>query len=250
MTKIRKKLRFRFGRDPYVRKMPRRCSLEGRRPIHFLHIGKNAGNQFKILADQINVNQRSVWIVKHRHGVGLADLPKPEGYVFSIRSPVSRFRSAFYSRKRFGKPKFNVPWSKDETPSFERFEHANDLAEALFTEGQSGLDAAAAMMSIKHVSSPQFSWFSAKGNFLTTRPPTGILRTEHFEADMRSWMARNRIDCPIEFETKSDTAHVFDYSNIPVISAEGCAKLERWYAADMELYRMCEAWILANQADG
>src|SRR5215469_6421945 len=102
-----------------------------RTTIHFLHIGKNAGTQIKFVAQQINQNDENCRIVTHPHEVKLGHLPQGARYFFSIRNPLTRFKSAFYSRKRKGLPRFFLDWSAEEKQVFSSFEHANDLAEAL-----------------------------------------------------------------------------------------------------------------------
>ena len=105
------------------------------REIHFLHIGKNAGTAIASLLSYWNQQCSDIGFVKHSHSVRLRDLPPPAEYFFSIRNPVSRFVSAFYSRKRKGLPRFHFEWSPDEELAFKTFEHATNLAEYLFLTG-------------------------------------------------------------------------------------------------------------------
>ena len=209
--------------------------------VHFLHIGKAAGTQVEKLADAINASPGSVHIRKHGHAVLLRHLPKKTLYFFSIRRPDTRFRSGFYSRKRQGLPAHNVPWTEAEARAFAAFEHANDLAEALF--GPRGAEAAAAMLSIQHAALHQVDWFKGRGFFLQDRPPLAILRQEHFDTDLQ------RLRVSLGLETLPDLpaqAHRSDYTDTPPLSDKATTNLRRWYAADDAFYDMCEGWLTSR----
>jgi hypothetical protein len=133
------------------------------RLLHFLHIGKCAGTQIKALAEKINANNPDVRIMAHPHRVTLANLPPDAEYFFSIRSPDTRFVSGFYSRKRKGRPRYHVEWSANEKQAFDSFEQANNLAEALFEDGDAGFCAFAAIKSIEHVAIDQSDYFRSLG---------------------------------------------------------------------------------------
>jgi hypothetical protein len=66
----------------------------------FLHVGKNAGTQILHLASQLQNN--GIVINKMPHRGRLMDISGNDRYFFSIRDPISRFKSGFYSRKRKG----------------------------------------------------------------------------------------------------------------------------------------------------
>ena len=220
--------------------------LDQREIIHFLHIGKNAGNQIKHLASLVNDASLKYRILVHRHNVTLSDIPADARYFFSIRSPVSRFKSGFYSRKRMGRPLRNSKWSEMEQRAFERFEHADEIATALFKNGSEGRDAMCAIKSIKHCANDQISWFTGQLYFLDTRPPVGIIRTESLESDFNAMLAR--LGGSIAFTSTSDPvlSHRNDYSKTVDLSEEAVENLKRWYGQDMEFYRHCEAWIRAQ----
>jgi len=214
--------------------------------IHFLHIGKCAGSQMGRISRQINNTPGSRKIIKHRHDVYLRDIHKDADYFFSIRQPFTRFVSGFYSRKRKGAPKLNIPWSKDDTFAFETFEHANDLAEALFEKSELGRKAWAAMKSIRHTEQNQSDWFYCAGGFLYTRPPVWILRQESFDADLETFFARANLNTAtdnVQISRDPKAAHANDYTNIPALSDKARDKLAIWYAQDIAFYDMCENWM-------
>ncbi|HKL69567.1 sulfotransferase family 2 domain-containing protein [Salibaculum sp.] len=220
--------------------------------IHFLHIGKNAGTQIKRISEVISEGSPNRPIVSHTHDFFLKHLPPKAKYFFSLRDPVSRFKSGFYSQKNHGRPAFNVPWSSDEEITFQEFEHANDLAESLFVEGDLGMKAWAAINSIRHTAQHQSDWFYLRGNFLQLTPPVWIIRQENFDEDLEIFLARAGYDIPLEdlvAPPQSTASNRNDYSDIPPISDKGKENLRRWYAQDFELYRACEDWLDAQKAE-
>lgn len=234
----------RLGYDPVLRKVAR---SKGRQRIHFLHIGKNAGTQMKGIAKQVNATSKKVAIVKHGHDVFLKDIPADEAYAFSIRDPLSRFRSGFYSRKRKGQPKTYNEWNAYEAEAFATFDHANDLAEALFAEGDLGLRAFGAMKTIRHTAQNQSDWFYCCGNFLTVRPPVWIIRQKHFDTDVQDFARRAGLDVTFALSDAPERAHRNDYSDIPPLSDKAVENLRRWYVQDFEFLRACETWLDANR---
>ncbi|MBW8636201.1 sulfotransferase family 2 domain-containing protein [Hoeflea sp. WL0058] len=214
----------------------------GKTRVHFLHIGKNAGTTISRACEAANVKSGNTVFVKHSHSVRLRDLPFDDPYFFSIRNPVNRFVSAFYSRKRKGMPRVHYEWSANEQAAFTRFEHADELAKALFVPGLDGAAALSAIKSISHTSMNQIDWFSEMGNFLSLRPPVHIGRQEHLRNDLEILFVALGFPMPELVEDPVNT-HRTDYSSIPPLSEEGRANIERWYSQDLEFYKVCEAWI-------
>lgn len=221
-----------------------------KKQIHFLHIGKNAGTQIKHIAKQINREAGPVRIVSHGHNVRLVDLPAGAAYFFSLRSPEQRFRSAFYSRKRQGRPRHHIEWTDDERQAFSTFEKANDLAEALFEEGKTGFEAFCAMKSISHCAMNQVDWFARAGAFLELHPPIAIIRQEEFDADMAFLLRKLGLNAPHEATQDPAASHANDYSGAPALSDKAKANLAAWYAQDVEFRRRCLEWIAENQTNG
>jgi hypothetical protein len=216
----------------------------GREIVHFLHIGKNAGSQLSYLFPRINKQDKvGIRLRKEGHKVTLAMLPPDARYFISIRDPISRFRSGFYSRKRKGKPLYDVEWTADEALAFENFEHANELAEALFLDTERGVAATAAMRSISHLAMNQVDWFPQRGFLFRNRPPVWILRTESFESDLRILLDRLGIDAEVETTRDEVSSHRNDYSNVPPLSELAVENLKRWYAQDFAFCAMCRDWL-------
>lgn len=211
--------------------------------VHFLHIGKNAGTQIAKVAQQINAQYPKLRILKHEHDVTLRDLPSGAIYFFSIRNPIKRFVSGFYSRKRKGQPRLNKEWSPDEALAFAEFEHAVDLAEGLFESGAKGLKAFYAIKSMRHTAQSQVDWFCMQGHFLELTPPVWIIRQEKFDADLAEFQKRLGIEANVAITDDPAQAHKTDYSTVPPLTEKAIGNLARWYAQDFEFYRVCEAWI-------
>ncbi|MGG7567236.1 hypothetical protein ACQ5SO_13880 [Rhodovulum sp. DZ06] len=220
------------------------------RTIHFLHIGKAAGSQVKGLAAQLNGRDGDVKILKHHHDVYLRELPKDCEYFFSIRNPITRFKSGFYSRKRKGQPKLYIDWTAHEAQAFADFEHANDLAEALFRDDATGDRAWMAMKAIQHTAQNQSDWFYLRGALFEVQPPIWIIRQEHFEDDLKEFMARADLGVdPSTLQIARDKvgAHANDYTDIPELSELAQENLRRWYAQDVAFYAACTRWLEAQR---
>lgn len=213
------------------------------REIAFLHIGKNAGTQIMHLAQQIMAH--GLVIHQLSHATKLYQVPEKLDYFFSIRDPITRFKSGFYSRKRKGMPRIYVEWTRPEAIAFGQFEHANDLAEALFRPDARGLAAAQAIQAIRHTSMQQTDWFERVG-YLDARPPLWIIRQENFEQDFDVFLARAGLPLTVgQLKPAQDAAaaHRNDYSQTPALSDLARENLRRWYARDLVFYDLCVAWM-------
>lgn len=214
-----------------------------RRQVQVLHIGKTAGTQLAGLLRCLDQRAGRAVFVPNNHAVRLRDLAPRADYLFAVRDPVTRFRSAFYSRKRQGRPAYDVPWRPDEALAFAAFAEANDLAEALWQEGALGEAARAAIQSIQHAAEAQADWFAPLGFFLTRRPPVAIFRQEAFDADWRRFTAALGLgdDAPRP-DPDPVAAHRNDYTGTPALSAAAVEALRLWYARDCAFHARCSAW--------
>lgn len=216
-----------------------------RRKVHFLHVGKCAGTAIKDLAAQINARPGGPRIAVHGHSRKLADLPLEAEYFFSVRHPISRFRSAFYMRKRKEQPRLYREWSPGEQEAFLRFPEANDLAESLFAAGAAGCDAFAAMQSIGHMSF-QHGCFKLR-DIVAARPPICVLRQERLAHDVAHLLGLLGVRDDVSLPSESRRAHRNDYSNVPPLSQKAIANLTLWYAADINYYQLIDAWMENRQ---
>lgn len=137
--------------------------MRGKKPIHFLHIGKTAGTAIKnsFGSKEFCVYGKHLFIF-HGHTIGLSEIPNKESVFFIVRDPISRFVSGFYSRYRMGMPRTYNPWKNGEEEAFKEFSNPNSLAEALScNDGDKRKHASEAMRSIGHVKTSYYDWFQS-----------------------------------------------------------------------------------------
>ena len=225
-----------------------RRSRKNRRMIYFLHIGKAAGSQVAQAIEQINKHEPGVLMQSLPHDLLLKDVPEDSDYFFSIRDPISRFVSGFYSRKRMGRPKYNVPWTSTEERAFGEYEHANDLAESLFSDGMAGMRAVGAIKAIRHTAQDQIDWFVLVGDIFSVRPPIWVLRQERFDEDFATFVERAGLAFTPDLRRDSVGSHANDYSQVPPLSDKARDNLRRWYAQDFAFYDAVETWMAEQSA--
>lgn len=214
--------------------------------VHYLHPGKTAGTQVKLLIaelDRLGVTPR---IVGRGHGARINRVPEGARYTFSVREPVARFYSGFYSRLRKGRPAHDSEWSADEALAFEAFAHATELGEALSDSGERRSLAVKALLSIQHVGDEQVGWFLREGFVLERRPPVHILRQEKLASDIDVLLTALGITERPALDRDDPRAHRSDYSGIPPLSDLARTNLGEWYRRDVEFYRICDAWADEN----
>lgn len=212
--------------------------------VHFLHIGKCAGSQIKFIANMVK-KESSLNIIKHEHFIKIDDIPIKSKYFFAIRKPDARFVSAFYSRKRKGAPKNYNEWSINESKAFSKFEHANELAEALYEKGGNGQEALHAMLSIRHVNTYQVDWIkSLNKDIFEDENLIGIIRQENFNNDVIQILKKLNIKNPREKISNNEIdAHKNDYTNIPNLTEKAKKNLSIWYSQDWLFYEKCVGYI-------
>ena len=214
--------------------------------IIFLHIGKNAGTQIMNLASQLEFY--GINIEKFQHYEKFDSLPLGNKYFFSIREPISRFKSGFYSRKREGMPRHYSKWSEHEQIAFKNFKTANDLAESLFKNTKMGYLAAQAIQSITHTSMHQIDWFN-KYAFFELNPPIWIIRQENFVEDFDKFLIKLGLKInskDLNILTDDIGSHKNKYDKKIEFSDLAVSNLKRWYARDYIFYDICNNWIKCN----
>lgn len=226
-----------------------RRSRKNRRVIYFLHIGKAAGSQVKHAIEQINKHEPRIFMQSLPHDIFLKDLPEEAEYFFSIRDPITRFVSGFYSRKRMGRPKYDVPWTSSERSAFGDFEHANELAQSLFSGGKQGMRAIGAIKAIRHTAQDQIDWFALVGDIFSGRPPIWVLRQERFDEDFNTLVERAGLSFKPDLRRDDVGSHANDYSQVPPLSDKAKDNLRQWYAQDFAFYDAVQTWM-AEQSTG
>lgn len=216
--------------------------------LAYLHIGKTAGTQIKFIFARLQ--WQGVKLTSFGHGKRLLDIPAGIPYFFSVRHPISRFVSGFYERKRQGGRVYKNQWSSFEARAFADFDHANELAEALFSDGEIGRRAREAILSISHTSMLQVDYFKRAGHFLQERPPLAIIRQENFHEDLQSLLSILGIETAVStlVDHRKSLTRVTDYREVPRLSAMATQNLSDWYVQDIWFYRTCEEWITEERA--
>jgi len=215
--------------------------------VNFLHIGKTGGSvirnslkKYAKMGDYSLVFNHHI-LAFHHHSYFLMKVPKGEKVVFFVREPISRFVSGFYSRKRKGKPLYNISWKKEEGEAFGLFETPNQLASALSSKKQSTRRAAIlAMNSITHVKSSYWDWFKNKKYFISRLNDILFVGTqENLDKDFeklkkildvnKARLTRNKIKM---------------HKNPPGLdkhlSLKSKRNLKKWYAKDFEFIKLCK----------
>lgn len=236
MKKIIKKYIQKFGY-----KISKSSNLN-KNDIAFLHIGKNGGTQIINIFSKLNDYRFN--IKKQNHHIKLFDIPENCRYFFSIRKPVTRFVSGFYSRLRKGKPRIFVEWTDEEKFAFNNFKSANDLAESIFLDNENGEKARIAITSIGHISHHQIDWFK-EFSFLENRPPLFIIRQEKLTDDINQLLRLLNVkeDAKNLVDENPIISHRNDYTYVQPLSDLAIKNLNKWYIRDNFFYNMCEKWI-------
>lgn len=213
--------------------------------VNYLHIGKTGGSQIKYILNR-NSKKNFKFKILH-HSIKLSNLPYNEKYFFSIRDPISRFRSAFFYRKNKGLPGVFQDWKLHEKKAFEIFSNANDLAENLFKSNTIGNCATAAMLSISHLCNQQSGWFE-KNAFFDLRPPVHIIRQEHLKDDMNVLLKKlfTQNDYDLNLTDDENVSRKNKYPKDSKLSSLALMNLNKWYSSDIYFYKLCEDWIKNN----
>lgn len=210
----------------------------GRPRAHYLHVGKTGGTAVKAALRPV-ATQGRYRLDLHGHDFTLADVPSGERFFFAVRDPVSRFVSAFYSRKRRGADPGGLhPWSPAEAEAFAEFPTANALAEQI----DGSPSAAAAMRSIVHVRSHYSTWFGPPGELLTRRSDLlFVLRQEHLDADFARLVDRLGLAGRAALPTDDPRAHRGPRDVDRTLSDRAVGNLREWYADDIRFVELCES---------
>jgi hypothetical protein len=162
--------------------------------------------------------------------------------IFSLRDPVSRFVSAFYSRLRCGRPRYFFPWSELEQRLFSAFPTPEALALALADPGsQHHALAREALEGIRHFRRLN-RWLIGEDFLLARR--SMILFVAFQESLARDFeILRRLLDLPASVALP--TGEVEAHRNPPGLSRQiappGAEALRHWYEEDGRLIEVCRS---------
>jgi hypothetical protein len=207
---------------------------------HFLHVGKTGGTAVRwALASFVDSGTYELRL--HDHFVWLRDVPVGERCFFVIRDPIDRFVSGFYSRRRQGRPKFDVPWSPAEAEAFATFDTPNALASAL-TASDVALRTLAlnSMRAIGHVGMSYWQWFGDPAYFASRGSDVlAILWQPTLEFGFLGLCERLGLGRDVRLPTDDVAAHRNPHDVDRKLSNDARTNLRRWYSAEFEFVRMC-----------
>lgn len=228
--KIKENLNNRYIRFFLERK---KNSFDKKNIIYFLHVGKCAGTSISYILKNTNLsNYNNFFFLKMSHNIKLKNLEPDAKYIINCRNPIDRFVSGFYSRKRKGKKGLSE-WSKDERSSFNFFDDANMLAEAISSlDKETKKKANFAMNSISHINNHFCTWLSSQD--LERRPPMFIFQQEELSSDIELFLEKFNIEKNLKFLNVNK--HKFNYKNTSTLSDVAKQNLKRWYEKDFDLY--------------
>ena len=214
--------------------------LQRRRIAHFLHIGKTGGTAVvSVLSRYLNVSDYE--IILHEHHVKLNNVPRGEKVFFFVRDPISRFVSGFYSRKRQGRPRHDVPWTPAENAAFARFTTPNELALALSSDDKLLQSAAVdAIQSIGHLNMPHWTWFKNERYFLSRG--SDILFIGFQESLNEDFvMLTKLLNLPEEVRLPEDefTSHKNPSDVDKQLDEAAIRNLKAWYHRDYQFLELC-----------
>jgi hypothetical protein len=214
--------------------------LQGRRIVHFLHIGKTGGTAAKS-AIRGYENAGDYEISLRYHNIRLQDIPRGEKVIFFVRDPVSRFVSGFYGRWRKDQPRHYVEWTAGEEAAFRRFRTPNELALALSADDPELQAAAAdAIQAIEHIQSPHWTWFKNESYFLSRKSDLLFIGfQETLNEDFA--LLKKILNLPDEVRLPDDEviAHRNPTSVNKQLDEQAIRNIEAWYRRDYQFLERC-----------
>jgi hypothetical protein len=216
-------------------------------PIHVLHIGKTGGTALKAALAPFAAEGR---FVLHGHATRCRDCPPGSRIFFVVRHPVDRFVSAFNSRLRRGRPRFDYPWSLRQAIVFTLFRSPCALAEGLGSRNPLlRLAAGLSMRAIGHLRRRLSYWIDAGELERNPRLIVGTVQT--LDCDLRRLLAIAGIHETAELPTDPVEAHVTPPQFERKLSAKAVRNLTRYFRSDIILYEAClRARAAAHSPEG
>ena len=208
----------------------------GRQIVHLLHISKTGGTALKH-ALQGHLTSKTSTIFLHEHNWRLRDIAPGEKAVIFFRHPIPRFVSAFYSRRRCGRPRYDVPWNQAEAAAFAQFASPNQLACAL-SSAESAQCAAAhtAMNGIRLLNDSFFNWIESDEYFALRAPDVLFVGfQETLAADFDALKCLLQLPSRLELPADSWSSHRSPPVDVR-LDEIATANLAVWYARDIAFF--------------
>ncbi len=211
-----------------------------RPPLNVLHIGKTGGTALKHVLRE-NQDASRYQLLFRGHEVTLADVPAGERYMFLIRDPLTRFVSAFNGRLREDRPRYHYPWREEEKVAFAIFRTPDQLAVALSSSDDAERrQAEDAMGGIGHVNTPYTFWFPDEAAFRARLPDVFFIGLQdRLNEDFELLKRKLGLPDDLRMPGNETVAHKTPAGFEDQLSERGRENLERWYARDVDLVRLC-----------
>lgn len=201
--------------------------------VHLLHIGKTGGTALKSALHAAAVDTAFGELKVHGHDTTLDQLPAGDVAVCFLRDPVTRFVSAFDSRHRRGRPRYNRRWSPAEALAFTRYPTAASLAEGLADGRRS---ARWAMRSIEHLNRHYTHWLGPVEASAARRERLVFVgRQETLERDVERLRRLLGLPQPLALPSDPVAAHRNPTFEHEPLSERATAALTTWYRDDYAL---------------
>lgn len=216
--------------------------------IHFLHIGKTGGTAIKIVlggksgAYSIPLSTISPKYARddnlyfHQHQTKLSDIPIGDKFFFCIRDVYSRFCSAFYSRKRKGRPLNNCKWNKIEEHVFTKYETPNDLVQGAIKQE---VVACSAFHGISHISRKLSFWFESVEYLESRRNDIlYILDQKNLSYDYKNLISLLHVSEPTQLPIGDAAIHKNRHCDY-TLSESSLDFLKMFYKEDIDIIEYC-----------
>ena len=208
----------------------------GRQIVHLLHISKTGGTALQY-ALQGHLTTKTSSIFLHDHNWHLRHIAQGQKAVIFFRHPIPRFVSAFYSRRRYGRPRYDVPWNQAEAAAFAQFASPNQLARALSSHEPAQCAAAhAAMDGIRLLNDSFFKWIESDEYFASRAADILLVGfQETLAADFNALKRLLQLPSRLELPADNWSSHRNPPADVR-LDEIATANLAVWYAQDIAFF--------------
>jgi hypothetical protein len=212
-------------------------------PVHFIHLSKTGGSAIKqAIRDAGEPETKFGKIFLHPHPRTLDELPEDHHVFFTVRDPIARFVSSFYSRLRKGAPKYFREWTTGEAEAFAVFQTPQALAAGLASpDREIRAKARTAMTEIRQLKRDMARWLESPA--LLRHRRGHIIYIARQETLAEDWELLKPIlgypsDIALPLDPKA--AHRGASSDDRQLDETATRALVKWYAMDYRLLAYCE----------